>query len=330
MKTIKKAKPVQKKNKTKKVQPKKKTTTTKKITSKKAVFRKSNIKKPSVLQKKARVQAPLPSIKTKENEKVLTFTKMVASGNDFIVFDNRNHTFNTDPQFIRKLCSFHTGIGADGVLLVEDSDVADFKMRIFNPDGSEPSMCGNGARCIGLYAWEHKLIPQKYTMETLAGIIKGEIETANKVKIFLGTPKDIKLNLESNLQGEKVKIHSINTGVPHAIIYSTYLNKIDVDKLGKEIRWSPLFRPNGTNVDFVQVLGKNRIAVRTYERGVEGETLACGTGVTASAIISAFVHNLKPVIYVETKSGEILIINVNEVSLTGPAKNVFEGRLLQA
>jgi diaminopimelate epimerase len=200
-------------------------------------------------------------------------------------------------------------------------------MRIFNPDGSEPSMCGNGARCIGLFAWEHKLIPQKYSMETLAGIIKGEIVPGKKIKIYLGKPKEIKLNLTSELNTETVKIHSINTGVPHAIIYTTYLSKIDVEKLGREIRWSPLFKPNGTNVDFVQILGNNRIAVRTYERGVEGETLACGTGVTASAIISALVHKLKPVIYAETKSGEILVVNTNEVSLAGPEKVIFEGKI---
>jgi len=299
------------------------------IQNKKAIQKKISKKKKAPVSAKNKHPKRTVKTKAKTKQSALIFTKMVASGNDFIVVDNRKQVFNTDPNFIQKLCSFHTGIGADGVLLVEKSNFADFKMRIFNPDGSEPSMCGNGARCIGLYAWEHKLIPQKYSMETLAGIIKGEIEASNKVKIFLGKPKDIKLNLTSTMQGEAIKIHSINTGVPHAIIYSTYLSKIDVDKLGREVRWSNLFKPNGTNVDFVQILGKNRIAVRTYERGVEGETLACGTGVTASAIISALVHNLKPIIYVETKSGEILIINVNEVSLTGSAKNVFEGKILQ-
>lgn len=258
----------------------------------------------------------------------IRFSKMAAAGNDFIVIDNRRRIFqDTDKTFIQNLCAFHTGIGADGILLLEKSSMANFKMRIFNPDGSEPNMCGNGARCISMYAWEHKLIPKIFAFETLAGKIRAEIVSNDKVKIYLGAPKDIKLNQSIQLESKPVKIHSVNTGVPHAIIYAPYLNKIDAQKLGKLVRWSRLFQPEGTNVDFVQVLGKNRIAVRTYERGVEGETLACGTGVTASAIISALVHKLKPVIYVETKSGDILVVDTNDVSLTGSVRTVFEGKL---
>lgn len=249
----------------------------------------------------------------------MKFTKIVASGNDFIVIDNRRHIFPVkNKNFIIKLCAFHTGIGADGVLLLENSHRANFRMRIFNPDGSEPEMCGNGARCIGLFAWQKKLIPKIFTIETLAGLIKAEIVSRDSVKIYLGEPKDIKLNK---------KIHTVNTGVPHAIIYVHNIDKVDVEKIGKTIRWSKQFQPEGTNVDFVQILGKNKISIRTYERGIEGETLACGTGVTAGAIISTLVHGLKSPIYAKTKSGDTLIVDTKEVSLTGPARIVFNGTI---
>lgn len=247
----------------------------------------------------------------------MKFTKIAASGNDFILIDNRKHIFPVkNKRFIQSLCAFHKGIGADGILLLEKSRIANFKMRIFNPDGSEPDMCGNGARCISLYAWEQRLIPKKFAIETLAGIIKAQIEPKDCVKIYLNKPKNIKLSK---------KIYTINTGVPHAIIYVPNIDKIDVEKIGRKIRWAKAYQPSGTNVDFFQILGKNRISVRTYERGVEGETLACGTGVTASAIISVLIHKLKSPVYAETKSGDTLIVDTEEVSLTGPARIVFEG-----
>lgn len=249
----------------------------------------------------------------------MKFTKTVASGNDFIIIDNRKSIFPTrDKKFIQKLCTLHTGIGADGILLLEKSKRANFKMRIFNPDGTEPDMCGNGARCIGFYAWKQKLIPKRFTIETLAGIIKAEICLKDNVKIYLGKPKNISLNK---------KIYTINTGVPHAIIYVPDIDKADVVKIGRKIRWDKAYQPEGTNVDFVQILGKNRISVRTYERGIEGETLACGTGVTASAIISGLLHGLKSPVYVQTKGGDTLIVDTKEVSLTGPAKIVFNGTI---
>lgn len=249
----------------------------------------------------------------------MKFTKITASGNDFIVIDNRKHILpDKDKKFIQKLCAIHTGIGADGVLLLEVSRKADFKMRIFNPDGGEPDMCGNGARCIGLYAWKLGLIHRRFTIETLAGIIKGEICPKGNIKIYLNKPKDIRI---------RRKIHTINTGVPHAIIHVPNIDKVNVEKAGRTIRWSKLFQPKGTNVDFVQILGRNRVSVRTYERGVEGETLACGTGVTASAIISSLVYKLRSPVYVKTKSGDTLIVNTKEVSLTGPARIVFSGNI---
>lgn len=255
---------------------------------------------------------------------------MVASGNDFIVVEGLSPT----KRLIQKLCARHTGIGADGVLLLEPSNKADLRMRIFNPDGSEPQMCGNGARCISLYAWKKRIIPKRFKIETIAGIIHGEIIPPNKVTIFLSKPKNIKLNLKYKPSpflkglGKNFEIHSINTGVPHVIIYVSDINKADVTGVGRALRWHKRFQPEGTNVDFVQVLSKNRISVRTYERGVESETLACGTGVSASAIISKIIYKLSQRIKVNTRSTDVLEVDTKKASLTGEAHFVFEGGLL--
>jgi len=256
------------------------------------------------------------------------FAKMVASGNDFIVVDNRKKAFpDKNRTLIQELCRFHTGIGADGLLLLENSKNADFRMRIFNPDGSEPTMCGNGARCIGSFAHSLKLVNKKYRFETGAGILNGEIVGKEMVKIFMGQPKNIKLHISAKIAGKQNKIHSINTGVPHAVIFFNNIEKADVASIGQEVRYSDIFKPEGTNVNFVQILGGDCIAIRTYERGVEAETLACGTGSTASALVSALLHGLKQKIKVKTKSGETLIVDTKEISLTGPARVVFSGKI---
>lgn len=251
---------------------------------------------------------------------------MVAAGNDFIVIDNRRAHFPAGSKlFIRSLCSRHTGVGADGVLLLCRSRPADFRMRIFNPDGSEPAMCGNGARCIALYSWRHKLISPTFRIETKAGIIGGTIIPPDKVKLFMGTPQDIKLNLTIKVAGKSINIYTINTGVPHVILYVNNIDKIAVEHIGRRIRYLKKFAPAGTNVNFVQLKDNNRIAIRTYERGVEKETLACGTGAAASAIISRLVHRLAGKIIVETRSGDILKIDTRDVILTGPAREVYRG-----
>ena len=268
--------------------------------------------------------------------KKINFTKIVASGNDFIVIDNRRQTLPRQKAgLVRKLCAWHTGIGADGLLLLEKSQRADFKMRIFNPDGSEPEMCGNGARCISLYAWTHKIIKKTFAFETIAGTIGARIIPPGKVTITLSNPKNLNLNKTLVLNNKKAKIHSINTGVPHAILFVPDIGTARVFALGRAIRRHSRFRPQGTNANFVQVLGKNRIAVRTYERGVEQETLACGTGVSASAIVSALVHDLNRPVKAETKSGETLEIDfcqkdkqIHTVTLTGPARIVFTGSVI--
>lgn len=265
--------------------------------------------------------------------KMIPFTKMVASGNDFIIIDNRKKIFFPGPGTIRHLCTFRTGIGADGVILIENSKKADFKMRIFNKDGSEPEMCGNGARCAGLFAYKKRIIPRIYTMETLAGIIKGKIIGETLVKVQLSQPTGPKLHQKIQIDRKKIEYHYLNTGVPHIVIFVENLEKVDVKQLGRKLRYHKRFASQGTNVNFVKIKDKSNIYIRTYERGVEDETLACGTGSTASAIITGLLYNTEGPINVKTRSGEVLTIEFSNKggtptspTLTGTANIVFYGR----
>ena len=267
----------------------------------------------------------------------LHFTKMVASGNDFVVIDNRNHKLSdyghSLSDIAKKLCGRRLSVGADGLLLIEDSKKADLKMRIFNPDGSEVDMCGNGSRSVALYAVESGIAPKDMRIETGAGIIDAEVIGLN-VKVRLTDPKDLSLNKRLKI-GKKVhKVHFINTGVPHVVSFLKDIDKLNVGSIGSKIRYHKSFKPEGTNADFVKVLNPKEIKIRTYERGVERETYACGTGAAASAIASGLVYGFKPHIDVTTKSGEVLRVyfdikgrRINNVYLEGEAKVVYKGRI---
>lgn len=263
----------------------------------------------------------------------LNFVKMVASGNDFIVIKNSPQSLVRSPQILaKKICNRRYGVGADGVLILEKSKVADFKMRVLNPDGSEAEMCGNGARCVALYAKENKIAANKMRIDTIAGIIEAEV-SKDKVKLKMSDPKDIRLNFNISADGKNYKVSFVNTGVPHTVIFVEDLNSWDIKRLGRAIRYHKLFSPRGTNVNFVEVEKGNFIKVRTYERGVEDETLACGTGVTASAIISGILKKFKSPITCLTKSGDKLKVcfnrvgdNFKNVYLEGGAKVVFSGQ----
>jgi len=257
----------------------------------------------------------------------IEFTKMVASGNDFVVIEGHKVTKSQSHKALAKqVCDRKFGIGADGMLVLEKSKVADIRMRIFNADGSEADMCGNGARCAALYMGKKKL-----TLETKAGIIHAEVRGDN-VKIRLTEPKDIKLGVAVKLNNRTLKVNFINTGVPHAVIFVDGLGKINVDSLGRQIRYHKAFAPQGTNVNFIEVLDSNSIKIRTYERGVEAETLACGTGSTASALVLALSINAGNRVNVHTKSGEVLKVyfkkdnhKFNDVWLEGRAGIVYKG-----
>ena len=228
----------------------------------------------------------------------IDFVKAVASGNDFIILNYQLPITNYQ-LLAKKICDRKYGIGADGLLVLEKSKIADVRMRIFNPDGSEAQMCGNGARCVAFY-FKSKISRQKsrdpdissgknqkskISIETKAGIIDSEVRGFN-VKIKLTNPKDIKLNIPLKINNRILKVNFINTGVPHTVIFVEGLDKIDVVNLGRIIRYHKKFMPQGTNVDFVEIKDDENIRIRTYERGVEDETLSCGTGAVASAIIS--------------------------------------------
>jgi diaminopimelate epimerase len=258
--------------------------------------------------------------------KKTTFYKLQASGNDFILLDNRKLKIGNSKLkgIAKKFCQRKLGIGADGLLVIEPAKKAKFKMRIFNPDGSEPQMCGNGARSVA--GWTRL---KTLSFETKAGIIEAKTGK-NQVKIKLSDPKGLKLNIPIKVLGRKIKVNFINTGVPHAVILVQGLEEIDVEAIGQAVRWHKRFSPRGVNVDFVEVLKGDLIKIRTYERGVEAETLACGTGAVASAIIATSKNRKK----VLTKSGEILKVcfeknrgKINNVWLEGKADLVYKGEI---
>lgn len=259
----------------------------------------------------------------------IDFTKIVASGNDFVIVGpSAGRPFGQSEKLAQKICDRKFGVGADGLLVLEKSKIADIRMRVFNPDGSEACMCGNGARAAALW-----LKSDKSKIQTKAGIIEAELR-GQSVKIKLTEPKDIKLNMPLELNNRVLRANFINTGVPHTVIFVADVDKIDVFGLGRKIRYHKKFAPQGTNVDFVEVLSDKSIKLRTYERGVEDETLACGTGIVASALITNYqlpIANYQK-INVHTRSGETLNVYFNRIEnkfidvwLEGKARIVCKG-----
>lgn len=267
---------------------------------------------------------------------LLNFNKMNGAGNDFVVIDNRNLKTNLNKDQIEKLCDRHRGIGADGLLAVEPAEKgADYKFRYYNADGGEAEMCGNGARCFGKYVanLEGKTL-QKVSFETIAGTLTAEI-IGDNVLIAMSDPFDLEMNANCDIESLGAPVHVLNTGVPHAISFVDNLQELDVIKNGAAIRYHDRFAPNGTNANFASVLSTNHIAIRTYERGVEGETLACGTGMCAAAIIHHLLTDAPSPIKVDVAGGDTLEIGFKkeennqftDVTLTGPADFVFSGSL---
>ena len=261
----------------------------------------------------------------------LPFVKMVGTGNDFIVLDLRRQRITQPlPVLARQLCRRARSIGADGLLAIESSRRADLKMRIVNPDGSEASMCGNGARCVALYAAQGQA-KRRLVIQTRAGNVQAEILSPRRVRVTLTTPSPVRIkSLTACLR--RFRVYAIDTGVPHAVIFVPDIRQIDVPELGPAIRHHRLFRPGGTNVDFVQALNRHTLRLRTYERGVEAETLACGTGAVAAALAAASTKLCQSPVAVYPTSGERLVIRFDpiradwrHVSLEGEVHRVFEG-----
>ena len=265
---------------------------------------------------------------------MLRFTKMDGAGNDFILIDNRAGDIHLNGGQIARLCDRHRGVGADGVLLLEKpSNHADFRMRYFNADGGEAEMCGNGARCFARFANKVAVAQDQISFETPAGVISAKL-IDDLVTLQMTEPTDLRLEAKVHLADEDKIVYFINSGVPHVVIPVSRVSDIDVRREGAAIRNHKMFSPKGTNVNFIEKRGPKKIAVRTYERGVEDETLACGTGVVASALIFASTENVRGPIDVLVRGGNELQVGFEKtgmqfknVTLTGPAEFVFEGMI---
>jgi diaminopimelate epimerase len=261
----------------------------------------------------------------------LQFFKMSASGNDFIVIDNRmgvvDSLFPDVTGFVQKVCRRRHSVGADGLILIEKSDSLDFVWRFYNADGSEAEMCGNGGRCAARFAFINGIAGERMSFGTLAGIMRANVDVSGKVKLQLSRPSGLKLDYSIALADKEIFVSSVDTGVPHAILLTDHVDRAPVEELGRPIRYHKAF-PKGTNVDFVEIVDKDNVKIRTYERGVEGETYACGTGAVAVGVILKEKGLTGEVVNIWTRGGEPLRVYVNdEVYLEGSARVIYEGKL---
>lgn len=271
----------------------------------------------------------------------LTFTKLHGNGNDFILIDEMTEIVIPDEmksQFAKSYCDRRFGIGADGVLFISQSKIADVKMRLFQPDASEAEMCGNGIRCLAKYAFDNNYAKTKsFTVETLAGVLTVnagyDTEGDFTATIGMGVPVFEAKEIPALGSGDFVQeiegmtVYAVNTGVPHAVIFVDDVEAVDLESIAPKIRHSQHF-PKGTNVNFVEVTGNSEITIRTFERGVEDETLSCGTGSTASALIAERIGKVVgDVIHVETLGGPLDISVGDQVMMSGPAETVYLGEI---
>lgn len=273
--------------------------------------------------------------------KKIPFYKMSGAGNDFIIMDNRKKVIDESnlTQMITGICRRKMSVGADGVIIVEDTNNADFKWRFFNSDGSMPEMCGNGARCVARFAHLNGIAGRKSRFETLAGIISAQVNDNGTVKIKMTDPFDLKPEYTIRLDRRDITVGSVNTGVPHVVVEVDDIEKADVVGMGRVLRYHDHFAPEGTNVNFIQVADglisdDQGVIIRTYERGVEDETLACGTGNVAAALIVAAKKGFSSPISLLTRSRSVLKIyfkqengRFSDVYLEGDARLIYEGHL---
>lgn len=268
--------------------------------------------------------------------KTVRFTKMHGAGNDFVLIDDRDETFPAhDHLRLAALATPRTGIACEGVILVQPSKVADFRMVFFNPDGTEADLCGNGARCVAAFAHEIGVVKSSaMTFETRAGLVDAELVGNGAVKVWMPEPKGRRYNLSVQLEGQTVTGDFVVAGVPHFIVSTSRVATAEVERLGRELRLAETFAPNGTNVDFVQFVPPSRALMRTYERGVEAESGACGTGAVAVAVVGVETKGMSLPIHVRTSQGYDLVIDGDwrrakstGFTLTGPVKKVFAGEI---
>ena len=266
----------------------------------------------------------------------IPFYKMSGSGNDFIIIDNRKNIVPVDNAsgFAARICRRKLSVGADGLILIESSDTADFCWRFFNSDGSVAEMCGNGARCAARFAMLSNIAAETMAFETIAGLIYAQVND-EQVKIKMTDPFDLQLDGSVTVNQTRYAFDSINTGVPHVVMEVDNIEMVDVAGIGRQIRHHGKFAPAGTNVNFVGLDG-DQWAIRTYERGVEDETLACGTGVVAGALILTCRKQTPSPIALKTRSGSIQKVyysktgnDFSEIFLEGDAQIIYQGQLNQ-
>ena len=270
-----------------------------------------------------------------ENRQHIHFYKMHGGGNDFVLIDHRAGFIPEaeQPALARRLCHRQLGVGADGLILIEASRAANFRWRFYNADGSEPEMCGNGGRCAARFAVLLGIAPETLSFETLSGVIHAEVR-GRRVKLALTGVGDFQLNQTIPLEEANVTGHFVRVGVPHLVVPVDDLEAAPVTEWGRLLRFHQMFQPAGANVSFVRFTGPENLSIRTYERGVEDETLACGTGSVAAALVGACLGRLSSPVEVLTRGGEILTVffrpqsgACREVYLEGDALVVYQGEL---
>jgi diaminopimelate epimerase len=278
-----------------------------------------------------------------KTQQPIPFMKLSGSGNDFILVDNRRGIVDGKRAgaLAARICAHRMSVGGDGLILIERSKKAHFRWRLFNADGSEAEFSGNGARCASRFAYLKKIAPKQMRFETLAGMIEAEMVSSVKggkpeaVKVRFPDPRGLRLNLNVAVNGTTRTAHFLDTGVPHCVYLVDDPDKTDVVGVGRPTRYHDLFKPAGTNVNFIKVLDPHRIRIRTYERGVEDETLACGTGSIASALLASLVAKVESPVTLVPQSGLELTVyfdargeSFTNVYLQGDARAVYEGRIL--
>ena len=266
----------------------------------------------------------------------IPFYKMSGSGNDFIIIDNREGIVDEDflEEWVVKVCARGISVGADGLILIEESEWANFKWRFFNADGSSAELCGNGARCAARFAFLNSIAGRKLTFETDSGIIMAEL-IGRRAKVQMPDPTDLIIAREIDLDGSSVTLSSLCVGVPHVVVKSDEMDARSLIEKGRKIRFHSDFAPEGANVNFVRRKSDGAILNRTYERGVEGETLACGTGSVSAALVMAETEGEPSPIRIYTKIGTRLTIHFEKTEageycnlfLEGDARLIYTGEL---
>lgn len=267
----------------------------------------------------------------------IAFEKMSGTGNDFVIIDNRTAKIPRDKQqdLARKICRRMFSVGADGLIFIEESTVADFGWNFYNADGSIAEMCGNGSRCAARFAYRHSIAGKKMKLETLAGIVEAEIcEEEDIVRVKMTQPFDFRLDISLQIGDEERPVAYVNTGVPHAVIF-VQEDDVPVKTWGRKVRFHQLFEPKGANANFVKLLPDGKLKVRTYERGIEDETMACGTGAVASALFASILKGVDSPVEVVTSGGDVLTIFFDlhdgpvaeNIFLQGPTRLICTGNL---